>query len=379
MSVDGQHHRVLAGRELGSGLHDRGNEEQQASRGYVFAEGDEVHLAVDGADLPIGPDEEGCVVDPLRGTRPLLLSTHLLDLVAADEQRRVPLSRQPLDGRPPDEIALEEERCRGLGPDDERGAAGQRLAGHRQVLRGDLSCAGGVPLDLLRDVRLQHRHPDRLPCLQQGRVAQPPLAPDGADGHKNHSSRTKRQAVPSSSGGEIRCGSPRPREQRGQSVDPGQARQLGNRQPRDLAVAEERPRKAVPDVLASELRGNPCRRRQQRGGGSEGPRKPAHHEGKHAGEKREVGNEQQGDDEGQRRRQPAKGRHRLDEPVEGASEVDGAGSQSQRERAARRQREISGAPGTHQRHDERRQCEPGGGRVPELWEAERQQGARQES
>ena len=56
------------------------------------------------------------------------------------------------------------------------------------------------------------------------------------------------------------------------------------------------------------------------------------------GKERQVGNEQARDEDRDRQRQPAERRHRLDQPVERAGEIAGAGQQAEEEGAASRPR-----------------------------------------
>ena len=126
----------------------------------------------------------------------------------------------------------------------------------------------------------------------------------------------------------------RQREQEREAVDAGHARELSDRQHGHLAVAEQRPGKAVPDVLPAKLGCHPDRRRaQDRGTHTERPPKPSDGHGERGGKERQIRDEQRRDEERNRRWQPAERRHRLDEPVEGPGEVAGAGEQTEEERA----------------------------------------------
>ena len=168
---------------------------------------------------------------------------------------------------PRDQVVLEVEGRRRLGPHDERRAGGERLPRHRDVLLGDRVAQRRIPLVVLRDVALEHRDADRRRRSRAG--ANPPDA-------RSPRGRTPRRAPPRPRGYAIaarrRAAAPaRPRraherEQRRQSVDADDAGDLRDRQHRDLAVAEQRPGKAVPDVLPSQLGRHPGRRGQRERG-----------------------------------------------------------------------------------------------------------------
>ena len=170
------------------------------------------------------------------------------------------------------------------------------------------------------------------------------------------------------------------RQQQREAIDAGDARQLGDRQPGHLAVAEQRPRKPVPHVLPPELGRDPGRRGEQRRRGPHRPRAARDHHRTRRRKQRQICHEQERGEHRHRSRQAAERRHRLDEPVERDGEVDAAGEEAERERASRaRGRWSAAVPAAHQRDDQRRQGEPGARRVPELRETERQQGAREKS
>ncbi len=192
----------------------------------------------------------------------------------------------------------------------------------------------GVPFLVLRDVALQHGNPHRRPAVEERGRSKPHLAPnrnDGDDADRRHGDAPSHRASIDQHKSQ-RCRNHR--EQSREAVHADKRRQLRNRQRRHLAVAEERPRKAVPDILAAKFRGHPDGRRQQERTESEPAMQKVQDERESRWKEREVGDQHAGSEDRTRRRKSTERRHRGHQPIQRACEVDGAAREAEQERAA---------------------------------------------
>ena len=145
----------------------------------------------------------------------------------------------------------------------------------------------------------RQRQPRGAPC-----PAQPPIAA----GPRPRATIARRR------GGE--------RQQRREPVDAGDAGELRDGQHRRPGCSREAPRESRPNVLAPQLGRHPHGAARAAPRSVRRPEKPRTDHGEGRGKKREVGDEQRRREHRDRRREPAEGRHRLDEPVQRAGEVD---------------------------------------------------------
>ena len=137
------------------------------------------------------------------------------------------------------------------------------LPGHRQVAADDPIAHRRIPFVVLSDVALDDRDAHRVARRCERAFRDAPAAPDRGAGDEARNDHGDGPApLPLVHDNECHGGG-REREQEREAVDAGHARQLSDRQHRDLTVAEQRPGKAVPDVLAAELACHPDRRGAQ--------------------------------------------------------------------------------------------------------------------
>ena len=171
------------------------------------------------------------------------------------------LARQPPDRLAAHDVLLEIERRRRLGPDDERRAARERLRASSRCSVDDRVAQRRIPLVLLRRCC-----PART--ATRTRLARASASDPSRDARSVPSTPTPRRAAATHRRDAPSAARPRStitqrdrgrrqREQRREAVDARHARELRDRQHRHLAVAEQRPREAVPDVLPPELGRDP--------------------------------------------------------------------------------------------------------------------------
>ena len=146
------------------------------------------------------------------------------------------------------------------------------------------------------------------------------------------------------------------RDERRQTVDAEDARQLRDRQHRDLAVAEQHPRKSAPEVAARRARSPPRPRARAR----RAPAEPAPSQPRHSANKQETARGRRRAARRPTRRPASPARRTADDragPVDRADEIARAGCQPEPERAIPAERlaaswrsnssMISGANATH--------------------------------
>jgi hypothetical protein len=349
-----EHGGLRPRREVRHRLDQRRDEEQQVLQGHVLAERHEVHLAIDARGSAVGRHEEGGIVvpvTPVRGALPRHKG-HRLDLIAPDQEGGARLARQAPDRRHAGLIVLEVERQGGFGPQDERRPLGQCRAAQADVPVHDHVTQRRVPFLFLREVPLHDADAHRRPLLCERAVpeARPPPHAQRDDGD----GRCGRGYEPAPRRDEgIHGGRARPGQQHREAVHAHEAGPLRDRQHGHLAVAEQRPGEAAPDVGASQFAGRPHGGRQQQRARAHRPAATSDRPRGEPGEQREIRHEQERHDDGQRRRKPAVHRHHAHEPIQRAGEVHQPGRPPEQKR-------VAGVPMARvpHRQPERREGEP---------------------
>ncbi len=196
-------------------------------------------------------------------------SARALDLIAADEQRH-PRSRAPgahdLGGGA---VLLEHERRRRLRPHDQPTPCARTASRvMREIATPGCGRERRMPLLLLRRRCPGRGRPRtvvpcraaRSRCTRRWPHTTPPIATSARRDRRPRATRVATGASTSCRRAEPRR---RPGDERRQSVDADEARQLQRRQGVDLAVAERHPREARQQRAAHELGGHPDERRHE--------------------------------------------------------------------------------------------------------------------
>ena len=360
MTAEGQQRGPVSCGEVGDRLDKGSREEEEALEGHILAEGDEVDLSVHACIPPGRVHQERRVV--------VFGPAATIDLVAPEQNRDVRPSCERTHFLGLGAVLFEEKRCGRLGPQNHVDPLIDCLGRQMQVVLKYVRRPPGVPLLRLVYVPLDETDANR--CPRPGQVAsdQPKVPPDrepddDQEGHRERHRPFPQAAVaPDRQNGQSRSHA---RDERRDTVHPGEAGHLDHRQHGHLAVTQQHPREPGQHVRASELSRDPDERRNQQRPIVAGAPQPRGGQRKRGGENREVRDEGPVDeDRGDDVQAPVDHHHACD-PVDRPDEEHDAGNQAQDERPPRRL--------AVERNQERRERDPGKGGMADLGEAERQQ------
>ena len=251
-----------------------------------------MHLLVHVGNRAVLPDEKRGVVVRLRP---------MIHLIAAKQQLDAGLAHERANPLAADRVVQKRKRRGRLGPDDELRAFGGGLARQRQIRVENRPGMRVIPLLLLRNVSLNQRDTNGAPLVDERIVLEAMIAPDRNADQGCRSDPNGHDRPARSRDHDVRERRADERDQCGHAEDADDARELRDRQHRGLAVPEQQPRKAAPEIRAAQLCRHPDGRREQNRAPSVLGAEPSEAQRKQRGKQRQIRDEQRGDHDADRR------------------------------------------------------------------------------